>query len=89
MVAITANQGVFFDRSNKLEQQKTRQFYYKYMKLSVRAMDFKYDGFYFLVCITGLLGHNLIYCVLVGGVSGWGLIKRHFKPFKIINLMFF
>ena len=70
MVALIANKGLFLSKFKHSEYQGVQQGKLKVVKDLFLTKDLPYHWGYLFVCLLGLVGHNFLYCVLVGVALG-------------------
>lgn len=71
MVGITSNRGLFLTKYDMSEYQNTRQGQMKLITDIFLKQDLYWHWLYLLICFLGLIGHEFIYCFLVGVVCVW------------------
>ena len=69
MFGLTANRGLFQTKHKMSDYQDTREGWTKLMKDIFLTKGLPYNWFYLFICFLGLVGHEFLYCILVGVVT--------------------
>lgn len=68
MIGLTANKGLF--QTKYKNNADSRQSNFWFVRDIFLTEDMPYHWFYLLICFLGLVGHDFLYCILVGVVLG-------------------